>query len=227
MTPFDSLDLLTAGPGIAPDAAAHLEAVQERLRETPADSGERVSLMLEQGRALLELERGAEAWPVGREAFDLAVKREAWEEAVDACDILFGADQPSSLVALGHGVWLAVTFPVDPALTLEVLRHIVDETPEGSDGAAVAAAVAHYVVDLRSEGPGREGLMFLSGQLLSTVARRHSQVETQDQFDLWRSRMGLEAPERFLSRLATVVEVLVQGDWWIDRDAIRGSIPAN
>ena len=51
--------------------------------------------------------------------------------------------------------------------------------------AAVAAATAHYVADLRTQGKERENLMFYTGQMLSSVARRHSQVEAQEEFDAW------------------------------------------
>jgi len=125
------------------------------------------------------------------------------------------------------GVWLAVTFPVTPDLTVEMLRHIVEETPDDADGAAVAAATAHYVADLRTEGKERENAMFYTAQMLSSVARRHSEVKEQEDFDAWVKRLELDQPEKFLIRLRNVVDVLVQDDWWIDRDAIHAELPVN
>ena len=57
---------------------------------------------------------------------------------------------PRSLAALGQGIWLAVTYPIDPELTIELLTHVVDDTPDDADGAAVAATAAMFVADMRS-----------------------------------------------------------------------------
>ena len=106
-----------------------------------------------------------------------------------------------------------------------MLQHIIDETPADSDGAAVAAAVAHYVVELRAEGKQRDNLTLFTNHMLGTVARRHSEVEKQEQFDYWMEKMELNDPAKFLPRLRNVVDVMVQSDWWLDRDAIWASLP--
>ncbi|MCB1801906.1 MAG: hypothetical protein KDI82_09490, partial [Gammaproteobacteria bacterium] len=96
------------------------------------------------------------------------------------------------------------------------------------NGAAVAAATASFLADVRAdEGPEKERLTFFAQQLLGRVARRHSGVETQEQFDLWVERLELNDPDKFLVRLRNVVDVLVQDQWWFDRDALQAQIPAN
>ena len=186
----------------------------------------RADLELQLGRALVRLEKGAEAWAAARAAFDLYIAERAWEGAAQACDILFLAGEPQSLAALGQGIWLAVTYPVDPELSVALLQHVVDETPPDSDGAAVAAVTAHYVVDLRAREPQREHLLLYTNQVLATVARRHSGVEGQEDFNRWIERMELNDPARFLPRLRNVVDVLVQDDWWFDREALQAALPA-
>lgn len=210
--------------------AQRLANIEQKILELPAGYAptQRAALLLEAGQALVDLERFQEAWDRAREAFDTYTAAEAWEGAVLACDILFLADQPESLAALGQGIWLAVTFPVDPELTVAMLQHVVDETPADSDGAAVAAATAHYVVDMRAvEGPQRENLLFYTNQMLATVARRHSEVLGQQDFDRWFRKLELHDPALFLARLRNVVDVLVQDEWWIDRDALREKLPVN
>ncbi len=204
-----------------------LVAIGERLRELGPDDPRRTASLLEQARTLLRLERNEEAWAPAREAFDACLVHRDWEGAVEACEALFLTEQPQALAALGQGVWIAVTFPVNPEASVEMLRRIVEETPDDADGAAVAAATAHYVADLRAEGPGRDNLLFYTAQMLSSVARRHSQVETQEQFDLWLKRLELDQPDKFLIRLRNVVDVLVQDDWWIDREAVHAELPVN
>lgn len=187
----------------------------------------RADLLLQLGRALVRLERKPEAWGAAREAFDLYVAEQAWEGAVQTCDILFLAEQALSLAALGQGIWLAVTYPVDPELSVALLQHVIDETPPESDGAAVAAIAAHYLVDLRAQEPQREHLLIFTNQLLATVARRHSGVDGQQDFDNWVRDMELNDPALFLPRLRNVVDVLAQDDWWFDRDALRAKLPAD
>ena len=118
-----------------------------------------------------------------------------------------------------------MTFPVDPELTVNMLNHIVEETPNDSDGAAVAAVTAHYVVDLRTQGKQKDNLEFFTNNLLASVARRHSQVENQAQFDFWFNKLELNDPQLFLPRLRNVVDVMVQEDWWIDREALSATLP--
>ncbi len=206
---------------------AQLAEFRRQMLELPPnyDPLARADLLLQIGRTFIRLEKNQDAWDAAREAFDIYTQREAWEGAVQACDILFAADQPESLPALGQGIWLTVTFPMDPELSVAMLQHVVDETPPDSDGAAVAATVAHYIVDLRAEGRQREDLMFYTNQLLATVARRHSGVQDQEAFSRWFKKLELEDPAKFLPRLRNVVDVLVQDEWWIDRDAIHAKLP--
>jgi len=216
----------------AKEPTEQLERLVQDLRQQLAELSPRAAplrradLLLQLGRALVRLEKKPEAWGAAREAFDLYLAEEAWEGAVQCCDILFLADQFSSLSALGQGIWLAVTYPVDPELSVALLQHVVDETPPDSDGAAVAAITAHYLADLRSHEPQRETLLIFTNQLLATVARRHSAVDNQPSFDKWMQHMELHDPALFLPRLRNVVDVLVQDDWWFDRDALQAKLPA-
>lgn len=187
----------------------------------------RADLLLQLGRALVRLELGAEAWTMAREAVDLYLAEQAWEGAAQSCDILFLSDQPDSLAALGQGIWLAVTYPIDPELSVALLQHVVDETPPDADGAAVAAVTAYYLVDMRAREPQREHLLLYASQVLATVARRHSGVSGQEDFNRWIESMELNDPTLFLPRLRNVVDVLVQDDWWFDRDALQAALPAD
>lgn len=206
---------------------AQLDAVRDRIKESEitVESPQWRELVLTESRLMVMLEYGEEAWVNARKYFDEFCNSMLWTEAIEAARLMFQAGTEDALVALGHGVWLAVTFPVDPELSVAVLQDIIDETPDDSDGAAVAAAAAAYIVDLRAEGKDHESLSFFANQLLGTVARRHSGIEGQKEFDDWIKRLELDDPTRFLPRLRNVVDVLVQDSWWIDRDAIQSSLP--
>ncbi|WP_069470488.1 hypothetical protein [Candidatus Marithrix sp. Canyon 246] len=199
-----------------------LADIEQKLAQLPANSSmERANLLLDSAYTRLELEKDVEAWQLGHEVFKIFADAEDWEAAVQAADIIYNANQSDALVALGNGVWLAVTFPIDPELTAVMLDHIVEETPADSDGAAVAAVTAHYIADLRSEN---ENLLFFTNQLLAKVARRHSNVEKQADFEAWMKKMELDSPPDFLGRLSQVLNVMVQDDWWVNRDALREKI---
>jgi hypothetical protein len=226
--PDTAADSLRKTLGQDAQLEGELHELQQQLAKLPesADPLERAKLLLEMARAHQILERGADAWPLGRTAFDLYAGAEAWEEAADACDILYQCDQPDSLVALGNGAWLGVTFPIDPEISVHLLSHIVDDTPDDADGAAVAAATALFLADVRAEeGPEKERLTFFSNQLLGQVARRHSNVENEEQFSFWIEKLELNDPDKFLVRLRNVIDVLAQDDWWIDREAIQAKLP--
>lgn len=223
--------VLTNGPGELDPAMleSQLVALEDRLRELPesASDEQRAAITLPMARTLAALERGEQAWQIAHEAFGVFLAARRWEQAVEACDVLFLTNQDGSLSALGQGIWLAVTFPIDPELTVAMLHHVVEDTPDDSDGAAVAAAAAAYIVDLRTEGKQRDDLQFFTMQMLGAVARRHGEVESQQQFDYWMERLELHAPEKLLVRLRNVVDVLVQDDWWFDRDALQKDLPVN
>lgn len=214
----------------AEDAAleSHLQALNDRLREIQSIGGapkDIADTQLQMARTLAGLDRGADAWPLARAAFDQFLASDEFELAADACDVLYQSEQEQSVCALGQGIWLAVTCPIDPELSIELLSHVIEDTPDDADGAAVAATTALFLADVRAEGKHHDDLVFFATQLLGTVARRHSGIETPDELDLWMERLELKEPEKFLVRLRNVVDVLVQDDWWFDRDALQDRLP--
>jgi len=206
---------------------AQLAAAQDQMAQLPLGHHplQAAELQLKIAGLLVDLQHKVEGMAEARAAFDVFVNNQQWDDAVQCCEVIFHADQDNSLVALGNGVWLSVTFPVDPELSVNMLSHIVEETPDDADGAAVAAATAHYIVDMRANDKQRDNLSFYTNQLLGSVARRHSKVESQEQFAYWVEKLELNEPQKFLTRLRNVVDVLVQEDWWVDRDAIWASLP--
>lgn len=202
---------------------------QTELAELPADAPEfeRSRLKLEIASDLLVLEQKQQAWFQARPCLDQFLEGQHWQQAVECCDVLYQCEQDDSVLALAHGVWLAVSFPVAPETTVAMLQHIVDETPPDSDGAAVAAITAHYIADLRGHGDKRDSLLFLTTQIIAQVARRHSQVNDQEMLEFWMERLELKDPGVFLPRLAKVLDIIVGERWWFDRDALRRLIPDN
>jgi hypothetical protein len=184
----------------------------------------RARMQLDIAEIMVALERKQEAWDVARLAFNAALENDAWQDAVEACNVLYQCEQPDSIAVLGMGVWLAVSFPVDPELTLAMLLHIVDETPNNSDGAALAAVTARYVIDLRAEDEHHASQGFLADNLIARVAERHSNVRDQAALNKWMDRLELRDPQIFLPRLSQVVDIIVGDKWWFERDELRSKL---
>ena len=205
-----------------------LQTKQAELDALPEDAPalRRAELQLEIAQAMVGIGREDEAWELARAAFDTFLQNENWQQAVECCDVLYQTNQPASLSALGMGVWLAVTWPIEPSLTVNMLSYIVDETPPKADGAAVAAVTAHYIADIRTEGKEHESLTFLTKEMVARVAEGHSDVKDQDSLNAWMDRLQLRDPDSFLPKLALVIGAIVPADqWWFDRDELRDKLP--
>ncbi|MGB3917290.1 hypothetical protein J9253_13935 [Thiothrix litoralis] len=201
------------------------------MQLTPASNPlERASVQYAIAEVMLELEEPGmreAAWGMTRESFEIFRDHEQWEDAVRCCDVLFRCDLPASIPALGNGLWLAVTYPIDPQVTIMMLNNLIDATPPQADGAAVAATVAHYIADLRLEGEQRDSVMFLTSAMLAKVAERHSNVNSQEAMNLWLNKLDLLNPKVFLPRLGQVIDAITEGQWWYDRDALRARLPVH
>jgi hypothetical protein len=213
-----------------PSLKALLKKQQQQLAELPdgTDPLERARLELDIAETLLGLQQKQESWQMARPTFDVFIELESWQDAIEACDVLFQCEQDESLAALGNGVWLSITYPVPAQLTVAMLQHIVDETPDDSDGGPVAAMTAHYIADLRTEGKEHESLTFFTNQMVAGVAKRHRGIENDpDMIKMWTEILGLNEVPELLSRLAEMLDAIVGDNWWIDRDALREHLPVN
>ena len=189
---------------------------------------ERANLQLQIAEIMLDLaENGMPeaAWGLAKEAFNLYMGIDEIEAAVNALDCLYQTELPSAVVALGHAMWLSVTYPIDTELSIVMMKNLIDDTPAKSDGAAVAAVTAHYLADLRLEGEKRDSVMFLTTNMIAKVAERHSNVTDQGQLNFWMDKLELNDPQLFLPKLAQVIDAIVADNWWFDKDELRAKLP--
>jgi len=201
---------------------------QQQLRNLPAQASnsERAELELQIAEVYVGLNRLDEAWDTARPLVELFIADAKFELAVRAYRVLYQADHESSIVALGQGCWLAVTYPINPTLSVEMLHNIVDETPDNSDGAAVAAMAAQYIADMRGD-EDRENLMFLTTQIVAKVAKRHRNIEGEEMIKTWIEILELNDTDQLFARLAKVIDVMAADQWWFDRDDLRAQLPVN
>ncbi len=227
----DEINLITPDSSRAFLESA-LEERQSKLLAMKADiaPAKRADLQLETADIMLELAKPGmpeAAWGLAKEAFLIYLDTKNWEAAVQACDTLYRTDLHAAITALGNGLWLSITYPIDAEVSLLMLNNLIEDTPDKSDGAAVAATVAHYIADLRLQDEKRESVMFLTTNLISKVAERHSNVKDQGQLNFWMDKLELNDPAVFLPRMSQVIDALVNGNWWYDRDALRAELPVN
>jgi hypothetical protein len=117
---------------------------------------------------------------------------------------------------------------VPAQLTVAMLQHIVDETPDDSDGGAVAAMAANYIADIRTEGKEHESLTFFTRQMLAAVAKRHRGIENDpEMINTWIEILELNDITTLLARLAAMLDAVVDDHWWVDRDALRARLPVS
>ncbi len=201
----------------------------EKLKILPTDASniERAKINLDMAEAKIGLGETANAWEIARNSFDIFIAEESWQNAVEACEVLYQTNEPSNDIALAHGIWLAITYPIDPQTSVTLLNYFVDETPEHSDGAAVAATTAHYIAGIRASDEDYEGLSFLTRNMIARVAERHSDIKSQEGLDAWMNRLEINDPKVFLPRMGRVLDIIVMDKWWINRDTLRASLPVN
>lgn len=188
---------------------------------------DRARLMLNIAECHLGLDQRDLAWEWSRPTVRDFVDNHQWQLAAEACDILYNCHQDDSIIALGNGIWLAVTYPVDANISVNLLHHIVDETPDDSDGAAVAAMLAHYLAEIRAPEAEHANLTFVTGQIVAQVAKRHRGIEDQDTLNTWIKMYQLDDLQELLPRMSLILETITDGKWWYDREKLKAELPVN
>lgn len=218
------------------DVSAQEQALQQTLNEhmqhynalpENVDALEKARLMLDIAECHLGLDEQQLAHDWAEQCFTVFIDHDAWQQSVDACDIIYNCNQGDSLAALGNGIWLAVTFPIDASTSVQMLHHVVDETPDDSDGAAVAAMLAHFLAETRSSDKEHQNLTFMTNQIIAQVAKRHRGIEDANTIQTWIKMYELDDLAKLLPRMALILDTIVGDNWWYDRDEIRSRLPVN
>lgn len=210
------------------DAAAEGQSAQQQRRLTlekelhrpDLKDSERLDVQFELSQILLDLGEPEAAFATARETLDAGIQAERYETAASACQVMYLSEQPESTPALGHGLWLALACPMDPELTWQMLRHLVEETPSHSDGAAVAAMLAYFLMEKRAVGEERNRLIFLAQQQVAEVAERHRGITDEETIGVWVQMHDLDDVDVLLERMARILDAITP-TWWFDREAVR------
>ena len=194
---------------------------------TAISADKKQSMLLEKVEILAELGNKQQAYKLARSSFDYFLANEQWQATVQACEIVYRYECEDAIAALGMACWLAITYPIDPLLSVRVLHYLIDETPDNSDAAAVAAVVAHYLVDLRTSGKQKDSLLFITKQKIADVALRHRNISDEESINIWMEILGLKDVKQFLPAMAKIIDVITADQWWFDRDQLRAQLPVH
>ena len=215
------------------DARVFFEKELQQLMQQLTELGNKAKAVdvakvkLDIARAQLGLGQHLTCWQEARPLVKTFIESDCFQQAVEACELLYLSEQDDSITALGHACWLAVTYPVEPALSVDMLSYIIDETPDNSDGAAVASVAALYLAELRAKDEEKESLMFLAKQLIAMVAKRHRGIEDEESIEIWIEMLELNNLDELFARLGKVIDAVVGTNWWFDRDELRAKLPVN
>ena len=215
------------------DAATGRSAWQQRrltlekeLSRPDIQDSERLDARLELSRTLLDLGESEAAFAMAREVLDAGIQAERYEAAASACEVMYLSERSESVPALGHGLWLALACPMDPELVWRMLHHLVEETPNHSDGAAVAAMLAYFLMEKRAVGAERGRLIFLAQQQVAEVAKRHRGITDEETIGTWVKMHDLDDVDVLLERMASILDTITP-TWWFDREAARARFPSD
>lgn len=207
------------------ELSEHLNHYNELPENCLAIEKAKIELDMSECELGLDNKQSAHEW--AHKSLPVFIESKDWNHVIDACDIIYNSEQKDSIIALGNAIWLAITFPIDPNITVNLLHHIIDETPDDSDGAAVAAMLAHYIAETRSKEQELENLTFLTTQIVAKVAERHRGIKDQDTLGTWIKMYELDDTAKLLERLAVILETITANQWWYDRELIRAELPVN
>lgn len=219
------LDVTAQETTLEQELKEHLQHYKELPEQ--CEPLEKAKLELDMAECYLGLDQKSEAHTLSHQALSVFKEHKEWDSVIDACDIIYNCEDKDAIIALGNGIWLAMTFPIDPNITVNLLHHIIDETPDDSDGAAVAAMLAHYIAETRAEDQERENLTFLTTQIIAKVAERHRGIKDQDTLNTWIAMYELDDTAKLLEKLAIILDAITAKQWWYDKDAIRAELPVN
>ncbi len=202
----------------------HRLRLEAQLKRLDLPDAERLGVQLELSRVLLDVGEASAACAMGRTVLESALACDQWAIAAEACHIMYLSEQEEAVPALGHGVWLAIACPIDPELSLQLLRDLVEEMPPQADGAAVAAMLGYFLMEQRTAESERDRLVFMAKQLVAEVAEHHRGITDDEAIGIWVQMHELDDVDVLLERMARMLEVIVP-TWWFDREALRARFP--
>ncbi|MEO5364969.1 MAG: hypothetical protein H7831_01140 [Magnetococcus sp. WYHC-3] len=148
-----------------------------------------------------------------------------WKESLNILKYLSTKEwHPHVNKAMAQRLWLVLKgdFPVSEVVV--AFYHLMIRFGSGHDMAGTIAASANLMAHHRTpEDPDRELAQMQAYRMLRDVADTRG-IQGQQAFEDWQRNNGLDDPDVYLPRLLTMLDQVVDGHWWLDRDLLQADL---
>jgi tetratricopeptide (TPR) repeat protein len=128
-------------------------------------------------------------------------------------------DKQKALIYLAQSLWLTLHCSTNLENAISLIEAIYNKVPSGDSLEFLLGATACYLCQTRSH-PEREQLIKLSDKMIRDAASQQG-IETQADYDNWKSTNRLDDPDYFVPELLTRLEAIVGDGWLFDKSAFE------
>ncbi len=136
---------------------------------------------------------------------------------ITVLDNLGRNDEPAAFDYLAQALWLTLYSSTNLKSAINLIVAIYNKVPSGDILESLLGATACYLCHTRSH-PEREQLIELSNNMIIQAAVQQG-IETQADYDNWKSTNRLDDPDYFLPELRGRLESIVGDGWLFVREA--------
>jgi tetratricopeptide (TPR) repeat protein len=126
-------------------------------------------------------------------------------------------DEPDAIGYLAQSLWLTLYCSTNLEDAIYLIVAIYKKVPSGDKLESLLGATACHLCQTRSH-PEREQLIELSDNMIIGAASQQG-IETQADYDNWKSTNQLDDPDYFVPELLRRLESIIGDGWLFDRSA--------
>jgi tetratricopeptide (TPR) repeat protein len=200
------------------------------LQKALALSEQSIGILKEIGDRQGEAASLAQMAAIAYQQGDVALKRELSLQAVAIISMIgdYGGliitlrnlgtnDEPTALSYLAQSLWLTIKLLPNLKSAITLIELIYQKVPAGDQIESLLGATAIYLCH-NYQHPELEKLTELSDNIIGHAAQQQG-IETQADYDNWKTKNRLNDPDYFLPELLKELEVIVGDNWLFDRVA--------
>jgi tetratricopeptide (TPR) repeat protein len=124
-------------------------------------------------------------------------------------------DEPDAIGYLAQSLWLTLQCSTNLKSAISLIVAIYNKVPSGDSIESLLGATACHLCQTRSH-PELEQLVKRSDKMIISAAS-HQGIETQADYDNWKSTNRLDEPDYFVPELLTRLESIVGDGWLFDK----------
>lgn len=163
-----------------------------------------------------------EDWHINRQSLAQANQSRDWDEVLRLLVYLGNKDgHPLAYHAMAQAAWLALkTNASIPNVVLTLYNLLVSVGPR-HEAAGAIASLANLMCDLRTPDHAEAELARIQAQQMLRYVGDGQRLESQEEFSAWVRDQKLDEPDHFIPQVMSLIDHLVAGEWWIDRQGLQ------